>query len=88
MKMTSKINLSDTHINSYKRYDDPKFKKVYDKWDRINSNSDRRMFIINDDAYLKFVEKQKELKKKYNIEYLQEIKENGYIGCVGLAGKR
>lgn len=85
--MASKINLSQTHINSYKRYDDPKFKKVYDEWDRINSNANRRIFIINDDAYLRFLEKQIEIKKQNAIEYLQEIKENGYIGAVGLAGK-
>jgi len=85
--MTSKINLSQTHINSYNTCDDYKFKKVYDEWDRINSNADRRIFIINDDAYLKFLEKQIEIKKQNVMEHLQEIRENGYIGAVGLAGK-
>ena len=85
--MTSKINLSQTHINSYKSYDDPKFKKVYDEWDRINSNADRRIFIINDVAFEKFKLKQIELKCKNQIKYLNEIRQNGFIGCVGLAGK-
>lgn len=85
--MTSKINLSETHINSYKSVDDIKFKKVYDEWDRINANADRRIFIINEENYLKFLEKQIQLRKKNAIEHLQEIRENGYIGSVGLAGK-
>ena len=85
--MTSKINLSQSHINSYKNSDDIKFKKVYDEWDRINSTVDRRIFIINDDAFEKFKLKQIKLKYKNQIEYLNEIRQNGYIGCVGLAGK-
>ena len=85
--MTSKIKLSQTHINSYKSYDDPKIKKVYDEWDRINSNANRRIFIINDDAFEKFKLKQIELKYKNQIDHINEIRQNGYIGCVGLAGR-
>lgn len=83
----SKINLSNTYINSYKTKDDIKFKKVYDEWDRINSNADRRMFIINDDNYEKFKIKQVELRYKKQLEDIKDIKQNGYIGCVGLAGR-
>lgn len=85
--MTSKINLCQSHINSYKNPEDIKFKKVYDEWDRINSNANRRMFLINDDNYEKFKIKQLELKYKNQIEHINEIRQNGFIGCVGLAGK-
>ncbi len=83
----SKINLSETHINSYKTKDDIKFKKVYNEWDRINSNENRRIFIINDDNYENFKIKQVELKLKKQLEDINDIKQYGYIGCVGLAGK-
>ena len=83
----SKINLSATHINSYKTKDDIKFKKVYDEWDRINSNANRRIFLINDDNYEKFKIRQVELKLKKQLEHINDIKQNGYIGCVGLAGR-
>ena len=83
----SKINLSETHINSYKTKDDIKFKKVYDEWDRINSKADRRIFLINDDNYEKFKIRQVELKLKKQLEHINDIKQNGYIGCVGLAGR-
>lgn len=83
----SKINLSETHINSYKTKGDIKFKKVYDEWDRINSNANRRIFLINDDTYEKFKIRQVELKYKNQLEYINDIKQNGYIGCVGLAGR-
>lgn len=83
----SKINLSETHINSYKTKDDIKFKKVYDEWDRINSNANRRIFLINDDNYEKFKIRQVELKLKKQLEDISDIKQNGYIGCVGLAGR-
>ena len=83
----SKINLSETHINSYKTKDDIKFKKVYDEWDRINSNANRRIFLINDDNYEKFKIRQVELKLKKQLEDISDIKQYGYIGCVGLAGK-
>ena len=82
-----KINISQNHINKYTSTDDIKFKKVYDEWDRINSNADRRVFIINDDAFDKFKLKQQQLKKKKLLEDLDYIKQYGYIGCVGLAGK-
>jgi hypothetical protein len=74
-------------INIYTSVDDIKFKKVYDEWDRINSNSNRRIFIINDDAFDKFKLKQQQLKKKKIFEDLEHIKQYGYIGCVGLAGR-
>jgi uncharacterized protein YycO len=83
----SKINLSETHINSYKTKDDIKFKKVYDEWDRINSNANRRIFLINDDNYEKFKLKQVELKLKKQLEDINDIKHYGYIGFVGLAGR-
>ena len=83
----SKINLSETHINSYKTKDDIKFKKVYDEWDRINSKADRRIFLINDDNYEKFKIRQVELKLKKQLEDINDIKQYGYIGSVGLAGK-
>lgn len=83
----SKINLSETHINSYKTKDDIKFKKVYDEWDRINSNANRRIFLINDDNYEKFKIRQVELKYKNQLEDINDIKQNGYIGSVGLAGR-
>ena len=83
----SKINLSETHINSYKTKDDIKFKKVYDEWDRINSDANRRIFLINDDNYEKFKIRQVELKLKKQLEDINDIKQNGYIGCVGLAGR-
>ena len=83
----SKINLSETHINSYKTKDDIKFKKVYDEWDRINSKADRRIFLINDDNYEKFKIRQVELKLKKQLEDINDIKQYGYIGCVGLAGR-
>ena len=82
-----KINISQNHINKYTSVDDIKFKKVYDEWDRINSNADRRIFIINDDAFDNFKIKQQQLKKKKILEELEFIKQNGYIGCVGLAGR-
>lgn len=82
-----KINISQNHINKYTSVDDIKFKKVYDEWDRINSNADRRIFIINDDAFDKFKLKQQQLKKKKLLEDLDYIKQYGYIGCVGLAGR-
>jgi len=82
-----KINISQNHINKYTSVDDIKFKKVYDEWDRINSNSNRRIFIINDDAFDKFKIKQQQLKKKKIFEDLEHIKQYGYIGCVGLAGR-
>jgi hypothetical protein len=82
-----KINISQNHINKYTSNDDIKFKKVYDEWDRINSNADRRIFIINDDAFDKFKLKHQQLKKKKLLEDLDYIKQYGYIGCVGLAGK-
>ena len=83
----NKINLSETHINSYKTKDDIKFKKVYDEWDRINSNANRRIFLINDDNYEKFKIRQVELRYKNQFEHINDIKQNGYIGCVGLAGR-
>lgn len=83
----TKINLSQTHINSYKNPEDIKFKKVYDEWDRINSTANRRIFIIKDDTFEKFKLKQIELKYKNKIEHINEIRQNGYIGSVGLAGK-
>ena len=83
----SRINLSETHINSYKTKDDIKFKKVYDEWDRINSNANRRIFLINDDNYEKFKIRQVELKLKKQLEDINDIKQYGYIGCVGLAGR-
>lgn len=83
----SKINLSETHINSYKTKDDIKFKKVYDEWDRINSDANRRIFLINDDNYEKFKIRQVELKLKKQLEDINDIKQYGYIGCVGLAGR-
>ena len=82
-----KINISQNHINKYTSVDDIKFKKVYDEWDRINSNSNRRIFIINDDAFDKFKLKQQQLKKKKILEDLEHIKQYGFIGCVGLAGR-
>ena len=82
-----KINISQNHINKYSSVDDIKFKRVYDEWDRINSNSNRRIFIINDDAFDKFKLKQQQLKHRKILEELKFIKENGYIGCVGFAGK-
>lgn len=83
----SKINLSETHINSYKTKDDIKFKKVYDEWDRINSNANRSIFLINDDNYEKFKIRQVELKLKNQLEHINDIKQYGYIGSVGLAGR-
>lgn len=82
-----KINISQNHINKYNHYDDIKFKKVYDEWDRINSNSNRRIFIINDDNLDKFKLRRQELKKKKLLEDLEYIKQYGYIGCVGLSGR-
>ena len=82
-----KINISQSHINKYTSTEDIKFKKVYDEWDRINSNADRRIFIINDDNFDKFKIKQQQLKKKKLFEDLEYIKQYGYIGCVGLAGR-
>lgn len=83
----TKINLSEAHLNSYKTKDDIKFKKVYDEWDRINSNANRRIFLINDDNYEKFKIRQVELKLKKQLEDINDIKQYGYIGCIGLAGK-
>ncbi len=83
----TKINLSETHLNSYKTKDDIKFKKVYDEWDRINSNENRRIFIINDDNYEKFKIRQVELRYKKQLEDINDIKQYGYIGSVGLAGR-
>lgn len=83
----SKINLSETHINSYKTKGDIKFKKVYDEWDRINSNANRSIFLINDDNYEKFKIRQVELKLKNQLEHINDIKQYGYIGSVGLAGR-
>ncbi len=82
-----KINISQNHINKYTSVDDIKFKKVYDEWDRINSDPNRRIFIINDDAFDKFKLKQIQLKKKKLLEDLEYIKQYGYVGCVGLAGR-
>ena len=82
-----KINISQNHINKYTSVDDIKFKKVYDEWDRINSNGNRRIFIINDDAFDKFKLKQQQLKKKKLLEDMEYIKQYGYVGCVGLAGR-
>ena len=82
-----KINISQNHINKYTSTEDIKFKKVYDEWDRINSNVDRRIFIINDDNFDKFKIKQQQLKKKKLLEYMKYIKQYGYVGCVGLVGK-
>jgi len=82
-----KINISQNHINKYSSVDDIKFKKVYDEWDRINSNANRRIFIINEEAFDKFKLKQIQLKKKKLLEDIEYIKQYGYIGCVGLAGK-
>ena len=82
-----KINISQNHINKYNSVDDIKFKKVYDEWDRINSNADRRIFIINDDNLNKFNLRRQQLKKKKLFEDLEYIKQYGYIGCVGLAGR-
>jgi len=82
-----KINISQNHINKYTSVDDIKFKKVYDEWDRINSNADRRIFIINDDNLNKFNLRRQQLKKKKLFEDLEYIKQYGYIGCVGLAGR-
>jgi hypothetical protein len=82
-----KINISQNHINKYTSVDDIKFKKVYDEWDRINSNANRRIFIINDDAFDNFKIKQQQLKKKKILEDLEHIKQYGFIGCVGLAGR-
>ena len=71
----SKINLSETHINSYKTKDDIKFKKVYDEWDRINSKADRRIFLINDDNYEKFNEEEvkAEILDLYDQETLDKL---------------
>jgi hypothetical protein len=82
-----KINISQNHINKYTSTEDIKFKKVYDEWDRINSDPTRRIFIINDDAFDKFKIKQQQLKKKKLLEDLEYIKQYGYVGCVGLAGR-
>ena len=82
-----KINISQNHINKYTSTEDIKFKKVYDEWDRINSDPTRRIFIINDDNFDKFKIKQQQLKKKKLLEYMEYIKQYGYVGCVGLAGK-
>ena len=82
-----KINISQNHINKYNSVDDIKFKKVYDEWDRINSNANRRIFIINDDNLNKFNLRRQQLKKKKLLEDLEYIKQYGYIGCVGLAGR-
>jgi hypothetical protein len=82
-----KINISQNHINKYTSTEDIKFKKVYDEWDRINSNADRRIFIINDDNLNKFNLRRQQLKKKKLFEDLEYIKQYGYIGCVGLAGR-
>jgi hypothetical protein len=82
-----KINISQNHINKYTSVDDIKFKKVYDEWDKINSNSNRRIFIINDDNLDKFNLRLQQLKKKKLLEDLKHIKQYGYIGCVGLAGR-
>ena len=82
-----KINISQNHINKYTSVDDIKFKKVYDEWDRINSDPTRRIFIINDDAFDKFKIKQQQLKKKKLLEDMEYIKQYGYVGCVGLAGR-
>jgi hypothetical protein len=82
-----KINISQNHINKYSSVDDIKFKKVYDEWDRINSDPTRRIFIINDDAFDKFKIKQQQLKKKKLLEDMEYIKQYGYVGCVGLAGR-
>lgn len=83
----SKINLSETYINSYKSKDVIKFKKFYDEWGRINSNVNRRSFLINDDSYKKFKIRQVELKLKKQLEDISDIKQYGYIGCVGLASR-
>jgi len=82
-----KINISQNHINKYTSVDDIKFKKVYDEWDRINSDPTRRIFIINDDNLNKFNLRRQQLKKKKLFEDLEYIKQHGYIGCVGLAGR-
>lgn len=79
--------MSKININNYKLVEDIEFKKVYDEWDRINSNADRRIFIINDDNYEKFKIRQVELKLKKQLEEFNDIKQYGYIGCVGLAGR-
>jgi len=82
-----KINISQNHINKYTSTEDIKFKKVYDEWDRINSDPTRRIFIINDDNLNKFNLRRQQLKKKKLLEDLEYIKQYGYIGCVGLTGK-
>jgi len=82
-----KINISQNHINKYTSTEDKKFKKVYDERDRINDNANRRIFIINDDNFDKLKLKQKQMKKKKLFEDLEYIKQYGYIGCVGLAGR-
>lgn len=79
--------MSKININNYKLVEDIEFKKVYDEWDRINSNANRRIFLINDDNYEKFKIRQVELKLKKQLEDINDIKQNGYIGCVGLAGR-
>ena len=81
-------NKNENKILSYKTVDDEKFKKVYDEWDRINSQVNRRIFIINDNNYIKFKQRTLELKQKIIQENLQDIIDYGYIGCVGLVGRK
>lgn len=83
-----KYQTKENRILAYKSVDDEKFKKVYDEWDRINSQANRRIFIINEDNYIKFKQRTLELKHKKIQEDLQDILDYGYIGCVGLAGRK
>ncbi len=83
-----KYQTKESRILTYKSVDDEKFKKVYDEWDRINSQANRRIFIINDDNYEAFKQKQIQLKQKRIQENLQDILDYGYIGCIGLAGRK
>lgn len=88
MQTFRKYQPKDNFISKYKSMEDEKFKKVYDEWDRINSQANRRIFIINEDNYIKFKQRTLELKHKIIQENLQDIIEYGYIGCVGLAGRK
>ena len=73
------------NINTYKTKDDIAFKKVYEEWCRINPNLNNYVSLIND--YESYKIKQVELKLKKQLEEFNDIKQYGYIGCVGLAGR-
>lgn len=84
----TKYRKPDNWISNFKTRDDIQFKKVYDEWDRINKDPSRRIFIINDDKYDKFKIIQGQIRLKSTHEFIKGIQENGYIGCVGLAGRK